>query len=93
MVTMGNKRIDDPTGTEFVGHEWDGIEELNTPLPRWWLWTFYATIVWAIGFVIVYPAIPMIDKATSGYFGWSSRAPCTDLRGDCHDAARTPAGR
>ena len=70
---MGNKRIDDPTGTEFVGHEWDGIEELNTPLPRWWLWTFYATIVWAIGFVIVYPAIPMIDKATSGYFGWSSR--------------------
>ncbi len=75
---MGNKRIDDPTGTEFVGHEWDGIEELNTPLPRWWLWTFYATIVWAIGFVIVYPAIPMIDRATSGYFGWSSRGQLAD---------------
>ena len=41
-------RIDEPTGTATVGHEWDGIEELNTPLPRWWLWTFYATILFAI---------------------------------------------
>ena len=42
-----NKRIDEATGTETVGHEWDGIEELDTPMPRWWLWTLYATIVWA----------------------------------------------
>ena len=42
-----NKRIDEATGTETVGHEWDGIEELDTPMPRWWLWTFYATIAWA----------------------------------------------
>ena len=67
------KRIDEPTNTEFVGHEWDGIEELNTPLPRWWLWTFYATIVWAIGFMILYPAWPMIDRATEGVLGWTSR--------------------
>jgi len=66
-------RIDEPTGTEFVGHEWDGIEELNTPLPRWWLWTFYATIVWALVYVILYPAWPLIDKATAGTLGWSSR--------------------
>ena len=46
------KRIDEPTGTETVGHEWDGIEELDTPMPRWWLWTFYASIVFAIGYVI-----------------------------------------
>ena len=45
-----NKRIDEPTGTQTVGHEWDGIEELNTPLPRWWLLTFYATIVFWIGY-------------------------------------------
>ena len=45
------KRIDQPTGTETVGHEWDGIEELNTPMPRWWLWTLYATIIWAIGYI------------------------------------------
>ncbi|WP_323800073.1 cytochrome-c oxidase, cbb3-type subunit III [Parasphingorhabdus sp.] len=67
------KRIDEPTGTETVGHEWDGIEELDTPMPRWWLLTLYATIVWAIGYVIVYPAIPMLNSATEGVFGWSSR--------------------
>ena len=67
------KRIDEPTGTETVGHEWDGIEELDTPMPRWWLLTLYATIIWAIGYVIVYPAIPMLNSATEGVFGWSSR--------------------
>ena len=70
---MANKRIDEPTGTETVGHEWDGIEELNTPLPRWWLWTFYLTIIFAIGYVIAYPAWPMIDRATVGVLNWSSR--------------------
>ena len=66
-------RIDEPTGTEFVGHEWDGIEELNTPLPRWWLWTFYATIAWSVVYVILYPAWPMVEKASDGVLGWSSR--------------------
>ena len=68
-----NKRIDAPTGTETVGHEWDGIEELDTPLPRWWLWTFYATILFAIGYVILYPALPLIHGATPGTTGWTSR--------------------
>ena len=67
------KNIDEATGTEFVGHEWDGIEELNTPLPRWWLWTFYATIAWSLVYVVLYPAWPMISSATEGYLGWSSR--------------------
>ncbi len=67
------KRIDQPTGTETVGHEWDGIEELNTPLPRWWLYTFYLTIVFAVGYVIAYPAWPMFDRATAGMLGWTSR--------------------
>lgn len=70
---MANKRIDAPTGTEFVGHEWDGIEELNTPLPRWWLWTFYATILFSLVYVVLYPAWPLIDRATAGTLGWSSR--------------------
>jgi cytochrome c oxidase cbb3-type subunit 3 len=47
------------SGTETTGHEWDGIKELNTPLPRWWLWTFYATILFAIGYSIVYPSVPL----------------------------------
>ena len=67
------KRVDQPTGTETVGHEWDGIEELDTPMPKWWVWTFYATIIWAIGYVILYPAIPLLNSATEGVFGWSSR--------------------
>ncbi|MEC7161405.1 MAG: cytochrome-c oxidase, cbb3-type subunit III, partial [Pseudomonadota bacterium] len=70
---MANKRIDQPTGTSTVGHEWDGIEELDTPLPRWWLWTFYLTIAFSVGYVIAYPAWPMIDRATEGVLGWSSR--------------------
>ena len=70
---MANKRIDNATGTETVGHEWDGIEELNTPLPRWWLWSFYLCILFSIGYMIVYPAIPMINGATQGLWGWTSR--------------------
>lgn len=70
---MANKRIDEPTGTETVGHEWDGIEELDTPMPRWWLWTFYATIVWSAIYVILYPAWPLIEKGTEGVLGWTSR--------------------
>lgn len=70
---MANKRIDEPTGTETMGHEWDGIEELNTPLPRWWLWSFYACILFAIGYVVVYPAIPLANRGTEGKFGWTSR--------------------
>ena len=70
---MVNKRIDEPTGTETVGHEWDGIEELDTPMPRWWLWTFYLCILFSAGYVIAYPAWPMIDRATAGILGWTSR--------------------
>lgn len=68
-----NKRIDKPTGTSTVGHEWDGIEELDTPMPRWWLWSLYACIVWAIIYVILYPAWPMLNSATEGVLGWTSR--------------------
>jgi len=65
--------VDPHTGKSTTGHEWDGIAELNTPLPRWWLWTFYATILWSIGYWIVYPSWPLIWGATSGVFGWNSR--------------------
>src|SRR4029079_4262867 len=71
---MAEKRVDQPTGTETVGHEWDGIEELNTPLPRWWLWTLYATIVFAVGYMVLFPAWPMLSGATKGVLGWSSHS-------------------
>ncbi|GHF41362.1 cytochrome-c oxidase, cbb3-type subunit III [Seohaeicola zhoushanensis] len=59
---------------ETTGHSWDGIEEFNNPLPRWWVWVFYLTIVWGIGYTIAYPAWPMINGATAGVLGYSTRA-------------------
>lgn len=59
---------------ETTGHSWDGIEEYNNPLPRWWVWVFYATIVWGIGYTIAYPAWPLITQATPGLLGASTRA-------------------
>lgn len=63
-----------PGDAPTTGHSWDGIEEFNNPLPRWWLWTFYITIVWAIGYTIAYPAWPLINGATPGILGASTRA-------------------
>ena len=59
---------------ETTGHSWDGIQEFNNPLPRWWLWTLYLTIIWGIGYVIAYPAWPLISGATTGVLGYSTRA-------------------
>lgn len=66
--------IDQVTGTSTTGHQWDGIKELNTPLPRWWVITFYITIVWAFGYWMVYPAWPLLTSHTTGLFGYSTRA-------------------
>ncbi|MEM7569654.1 MAG: cytochrome-c oxidase, cbb3-type subunit III [Pseudomonadota bacterium] len=71
------KEIDQVTGTETTGHEWDGLKELNTPLPRWWLYCFYASIVWAIGYFVVMPAWPVITGdgwgATGGVVDYDQR--------------------
>ena len=64
----------EPRQVETTGHSWDGIEELNNPMPRWWVWTFYATIVWGIGYSVAYPAWPLITGATPGLLGASTRA-------------------
>jgi cytochrome c oxidase cbb3-type subunit III len=74
MSDQDKREIDELSGVETTGHEWDGIKELNNPLPRWWLWTFYATIVWALGYTILYPAWPLVSSATQGVLGYSSRA-------------------
>lgn len=58
---------------ETTGHSWDGIEEYNNPLPRWWLYTLYVCIVWAILYSIAYPAWPLVKGATAGVLGWSTR--------------------
>ena len=66
--------IDSVTGVETTGHEWDGIKELNKPLPRWWLLTFYACIAWAIAYQVAYPAWPYLTGYTKGLLGYSQRA-------------------
>lgn len=65
--------IDSFTGTATTGHEWDGIRELNTPLPRWWLNLLYATIIWSIAYWFAYPAWPLISDATRGVLGYATR--------------------
>lgn len=63
-----------PGQVETTGHVWDGVEELNNPLPRWWVWVFYATIIWGVAYTIAYPAWPMVTRATAGVLGFSTRA-------------------
>lgn len=65
---------DEVSGTPTTGHEWDGIKELNTPLPKWWLYTFYGTVIWGLAYTVAYPAWPLISSATPGLLGYSSRA-------------------
>ena len=82
-----NKEIDETTSTETTGHVWDGdIKELNTPLPKWWLYTFYACVLWSIGFTIAYPAWPLINGYTKGIIGHSQRA---DVAKQLEDAMKS----
>ena len=70
----GKSDVDSHSGVETTGHEWDGIKELNTPLPSWWLWVFYACILWAIGYWVLYPTWPMVSDYSKGVLGWTQRA-------------------
>jgi cytochrome c oxidase cbb3-type subunit 3 len=72
------REIDSVTGVETTGHEWDGIKELNKPLPRWWLLTFYACILWSVGYWVVYPAWPTLTGFTPGIWNYSQRQVVTN---------------
>ncbi|MBL4590148.1 MAG: cytochrome-c oxidase, cbb3-type subunit III [Alphaproteobacteria bacterium] len=72
MTEQDNKHkieVDKLSGVETTGHEWDGLKELNHPLPRWWLWILYVSIIWSIGYWIVYPSWPIPGGATKGTSG------------------------
>ena len=75
----GKRKLDEPTGLEDTGHEWDGIRELDRPLPRWWLWVFYASILAAAVYWVLMPAWPGLTGHTTGVLGQSDRA---DVAGD-----------
>jgi cytochrome c oxidase cbb3-type subunit 3 len=83
---MAEQERDELSGVETTGHEWDGIKELNNPLPRWWLWTFYVTIAWALIYTILFPAWPLLNGATKGLLGFSSRANLARSVDDAHQA-------
>jgi cytochrome c oxidase cbb3-type subunit 3 len=70
---MANVEKDLISGQNTTGHEWDGIKELDTPLPKWWVYIFWATIVWSIGYFVAYPSIPLLNGYTKGMFKYSSR--------------------
>jgi len=61
------------TGTNTTGHEWDGLKELNTPLPKWWLYVLYATIAWAAVWFVLYPSVPGVTGYFHGLLGYSQR--------------------
>jgi cytochrome c oxidase cbb3-type subunit III len=87
---MATREKDDISGTDMRGHEWDGIRELDTPMPRWWLWSYYACVIFALGYVIAYPAWPLIHGATPGILGYSSR---NELAHELADARNAQAGQ
>jgi cytochrome c oxidase cbb3-type subunit 3 len=74
MAEHASKPIDELSGTTTTGHDWDGITELETPMPRWWLWTFYLCIAFSVGYWVLYPAWPLVADHTRGLLGYSSRA-------------------
>ena len=74
MSTDDDKQKVSEEGYGTTGHSWDGIEEWNNPMPKWWVWTFYATVAWGLLYTIAYPAWPLINGATPGLLGQSTRA-------------------
>lgn len=74
MTDIHKRDVDALSGVETTGHEWDGLKELNNPLPKWWLYVFYACIVWAIGYWVVYPSWPLVSSYMPGLMGNSQRA-------------------
>lgn len=73
---------DEVTGVETTGHEWDGIRELNNPLPKWWIYSFYVCIIWSVVYWILMPAWPILTTDgwtyTKGLLGYSQRAVVTE---------------
>lgn len=73
MADNSNNEVDQISGVETTGHEWDGLKELNNPLPRWWLYSFYACIAWAVVYWVLYPSWPLISSYTTGVLGANQR--------------------
>ncbi len=71
---MAQQELDHLSGQTTTGHEWDGLKELNTPLPKWWLYVFYVCIIWSVGYYFFYPSWPLVTDYTKGIFGSTMRS-------------------
>lgn len=71
---MSDKEIDQPTGVETTGHEWDGIKELNNPLPRWWLIILWITVAWSVVYWVLMPSWPGLTGHFAGIRQHTERA-------------------
>lgn len=75
-MTDPSPEVDSHSGVETTGHEWDGIKELNNPLPRWWLFVFYASVVVSVVYWVLMPALPALpgmQGSTAGVLNHSDR--------------------
>ena len=66
-VLFANRQRERRTGERTTGHEYDGIEEYDNPLPAWWFWMFAITIIWGVAYLIAYPGMGNFP----GLLGWS----------------------
>ena len=78
MVGSSGRSGEPPT----TGHEWDGLTEFDNPLPRWWLWIFYATVLWSVAYWVAMPAWPLVEGYTRGLLGYSQRVVVADQIAD-----------
>ena len=86
-MSKQDPHTDEHTGVDTTGHVWDGIRELDNPLPRWWLWVFYACIATAMVYWVLMPSWPGLTGYTHGVRDYSDRAEVTA------DVARLKAAR
>jgi len=71
---MPTKPEKDSAQTTLIrSHEWDGIQEMDNPLPRWWLYVFYASVAVSLLYYVLYPAIPFFNSHTTGTLDYTAR--------------------
>lgn len=66
-ILLANRKREQQPTDKTTGHEYDGIEELDNPLPAWWFYMFVITIVWGVGYLIIYPGMGNF----AGLLGWT----------------------
>lgn len=88
-----DKEIDQISGVETTGHEWDGLKELNNPLPRWWVWVFVICIIWSAWYFTAYPSWPVPGGATKGSSGYTQHKELAESQAEIMERQNAYLGR